>query len=91
MIKTAAIALVCGFMGAALYGRLFPPPSPYDYIAIAKYTGSQGQDLTPAQMELVQRRAENMAQAGYIIFNDSSMYRYPPALLVPQTIGGSAK
>ncbi|EGT5675176.1 hypothetical protein AGJ34_19570 [Cronobacter dublinensis subsp. dublinensis] len=86
MLKTAAIALVCGFLGAALYGRIFPAQSPYDYIAVAKFTDEAGNLLPPAQIELIQRRAENMAKAGYVILNSSSMYSYPSGLSVPQNV-----
>ncbi|MBQ0600822.1 hypothetical protein J7S78_13575 [Klebsiella oxytoca] len=86
MFKTAAIALVCGFIGAALYGRFFPAQSPYDYIAVAKYTDNAGNLLPPAQLELVKRRADQMSDAGYIIFNASSMYAFPSELAVPQSV-----
>ncbi|MEQ0217862.1 hypothetical protein ABLV18_26770 [Klebsiella sp. CN_Kp114] len=86
MFKTAAIALVCGFIGAALYGRFFPAQSPYDYIAVAKYTDNAGNLLPPAQLELVKRRADQMSEAGYIIFNSSSMYAFPSGLAVPQSV-----
>ncbi|EFJ8746193.1 TPA: hypothetical protein JD053_19105 [Klebsiella michiganensis] len=86
MLKTAAIALVCGFIGAALYGRFFPAQSPYDYIAVAKYTDKAGNLLPPAQLELVKRRADQMAESGYIIFNSSSMYAFPEGIAVPQSI-----
>lgn len=86
IIRTAAIALVCGFIGAALYGRLFPAPTPYDYIAIAKYTDSAGKTLPPAQIDFINRRANQMAKDGYIILNASSMYLYPAKLNVPQNI-----
>ncbi|EIZ1085947.1 hypothetical protein MPI44_004495 [Klebsiella oxytoca] len=86
MLKTAAIALVCGFIGAALYGRFFPAQSPYDYIAVAKYTDKAGNLLPPAQLELVKRRADQMAESGYIILNSSSMYAFPEGIVVPQSI-----
>lgn len=86
MLKNAAIALLFGFIGAALYGRLFPAQSPYDYLAVAKYTDSNGVLLPPAQIELVKRRADNMAEAGFIILNSSSMYSYPAELNVPQNV-----
>lgn len=91
MLKTAAIALVCGFIGAALYGRFFPAQSPYDYIAVAKYTDSSGNLLPPAQLELIKRRADRMAEAGYIILNSSSMYAFPSGLTVPQSVVTEAK
>ena len=86
MIKTAAIALVCGFIGAALYGRFFPAQSPYDYIAVANYMDSEGNMLPPAQIDLVARRAEQMQKAGFIIFNGSSMYAYPAELAIPHNL-----
>lgn len=86
MFKTAAIALIFGFIGAALYGRLFPPATPYDYLAIAKYTDEAGNTLPPAQVSLIQKRADAMAKAGFIILNDSAMYSYPSALKVPQNV-----
>lgn len=86
MFKMAVIALACGFIGAAFYGRLFPTPSPYEYIAVAKYTDNSGNLLPPAQLALVKRRADKMAEAGYIILNSSSMYTYPSQLLVPQSV-----
>lgn len=86
MIKTAAIALVCGFIGAALYGRFFPAQSPYDYIAVANYTDSEGKMLPSAQIELVARRAEQMQKAGFIIFNGSAMHSYPAELAIPHNL-----
>ena len=86
MLKNAAIALVFGFIGAAIYGRISPPQSPYDYIAVAKYTDAQGRVLPTAQIRLINRRATQMAKDGFIILNQDSMYAYPKELMIPQTI-----
>lgn len=91
MVKTAAVALACGFIGAALYGRIFPAQTPYDYIAVAKYTDSQGKLLPQAQIDLVRKRADQMSQVGFIILNDSSMYSYPENLVIPQSIVTDAR
>ncbi|PHM72192.1 hypothetical protein [Xenorhabdus sp. KJ12.1] len=91
MFKSAVIALVCGFIGAALYGRFFPAQSPYDYIAVAKYTDDAGNILPPAQLALIKRRADQMAQSGYIILNSSSMYSFPSELAVPQSVVTNTK
>ncbi|EYU15112.1 MULTISPECIES: hypothetical protein [Photorhabdus] len=93
MIKIGAVALACGFLGAALHGRLFPPASPYDYIAVANYMdmNASGNSLSSAQIKLVQHRASEMAKAGYIIFNASSLYSYPQSLQIPQTVSVSEK
>ncbi|WP_434526475.1 hypothetical protein [Photorhabdus asymbiotica] len=91
MIKLGAVALACGFLGAAIYGRLFPPASPYNYIAVANYMDASGNSLSSAQIKLVQHRATEMAKAGYIIFNASSLYSYPQSLQIPQTVFVSEK
>ncbi|TDB42687.1 hypothetical protein [Photorhabdus luminescens] len=91
MIKLGTVALACGFLGAALYGRLFPPASPYDYIAVANYMDTSGNSLSSAQIKLVQHRATEMAKTGYIIFNASSLYSYPQSLQIPQTVSVSEK
>ncbi|EOC0012250.1 hypothetical protein ACI0X9_003961 [Cronobacter turicensis] len=91
MFKTALIALLFGFIGAALYGRIFPSQSPYDYIAVAKFTDDAGNLLPPAQVELIQRRADKMANAGFIIFNSSAMFSYPNELAVPKNVVADTK
>ncbi len=66
MIKTAAIALLFGFIGAALFGRLFPPASPYDYVAVINFMDDKGQPLGEAQSRLVLARAEKLSEAGIL-------------------------
>ena len=80
MIKTAAIALLFGFIGAALFGRLFPPASPYDYVAVINFMDDKGQPLGEAQSRLVLARAEKLSEAGYLVLNASALYSYPTGL-----------
>lgn len=91
MIKTAAVSLLCGFLGAALYGRLIPPAAPTDYIAVVSYTGANGKSLSDTQIKLVHARAEQMAKAGYMVLNESAMFKYPAHMQIPQTVSQSAK
>ncbi|EPO2769505.1 hypothetical protein ACT7V1_001126 [Salmonella enterica subsp. enterica] len=86
MIKTAAIALLFGFIGAALFGRLFPPASPYDYVAVINFMDDKGHPLGEAQSRLVLARAEKLSKAGYLVLNASALYSYPTGLQIPQTI-----
>lgn len=90
MIKTAAISLFCGFLGAALYGRFVPPAAPTDYIAVVSYVGANGKALSDPQVKLVHARAEAMAKAGYMILNESAVFKYPANMQIPQTVSSSA-
>ncbi len=90
MIKTAAVSLLCGLLGAALYGRFVPPAAPTDYIAVVSYTGANGKELSDPQIKLVHARAEAMAKAGYMILNESALYKYPAYMQIPQTVSSSA-
>lgn len=86
MIKTAGIALLFGFLGAALYGRFFPSASPYDYFTVINFLDDKGQPLSEAQSRLVLARAEKMSKAGYLVLNASALYSYPTELQIPQSI-----